>query len=161
MYVLFIRHAVAAPRSGRHERDEDRPLTAKGERRFRAVAGKLARLWPRPQAILTSPLLRVRQTASLAAQAWGNLRPKVLPALAAGDWTGICHALAAYKSDDTVVLIGHEDWMSKVTAGLLGSKRNRSFAYRKGGVALIEIEKPEDARGTLLCFVPPRVLRRL
>ena len=160
MRLLFIRHAIAMP-SGGGIPDENRPLTRMGERSFRQTARMLARVARKPRAILTSPLLRARQTATIAAESWGNLRPIVVPALAEGDWPGICRALATYKSDDTVALIGHETWMSIVTARLLGSRIRRAFDYRKGGVALIDAENPEVCRGTLLWFVPPRVFRRL
>jgi phosphohistidine phosphatase len=169
MYLLFIRHAIAAQLGGqvtRNEardeaRDENRPLTTQGERRFRLVARALVRLLPRPKAILTSPLLRARQTAELAAEAWGNPTPVVVPALLDGDWPGIRRTLADYGDQDAVALIGHEDWMSALTARLLGSKSRKAFGYRKGGVALIELDNPETCRGTLHWFIPPRVFRKL
>jgi phosphohistidine phosphatase SixA len=89
------------------------------------------------------------------------MRPIVVPALAEGDWPGICRKLANYKDDDTVAIVGHEGWMSMITARLLGSRNHRAFDYRKGGVALIEIEDLLACKGTLLWFIPPRVFRRM
>ena len=160
MHLLFIRHAIATP-SGGGMPDEDRPLTRAGEQSFRQIARMLARVLRKPQAILTSPFLRAQQTATIAAQAWGDMRPIVVPALAVGDWPGVCRALASYKSDGTVALVGHETWVSTVTARFLGSHTRRAFDYRKGGVALIDAENLEACRGTLLWFIPPRVFRRL
>ncbi len=161
MRLLFIRHAIAIAADTSGVRDEDRPLTAEGEQLFRHTARMLARATDKPRAILTSPLVRARQTADLAAQAFRDVRATVVPALAEGDWPGIRKALAAYKSDDTVALVGHESWMSTLTARLLGSDEHRAFDYRKGGVALIEIDDVEACKGTLLWFIPPRVFRRL
>jgi phosphohistidine phosphatase len=161
MRLLFIRHAIAVDADGSGMRDEDRPLTSEGEQLFRQTARMLARVAPKPQAILTSPLLRARQTADISAHAWGDMRPTVVPALAEGDWPGIRRALASYKGDDTVALVGHESWMSTLTARLLGSDSHRAFDYRKGGVALIEVDDLEARGGTLLWFIPPRVFRRL
>jgi phosphohistidine phosphatase len=161
MRLLFIRHAIAVDAETSDMHDEDRPLTSEGEQLFRQTARMLARVTQKPRAILTSPLLRARQTADISAQAWGGMRPTVVPALAEGDWPGIRRALGTYKRDDTVALVGHESWMSTLTARLLGSELHRAFDYRKGGVALIEVDDPEDCRGTLLWFIPPRVFRRL
>ena len=85
MRLLFIRHAIAVPAQA-STRDEDRPLTTEGEKSFRQTARMLARVAGKPRAILASPHLRARQTAAIAAQAWGNTRPIVVPALAEGDW---------------------------------------------------------------------------
>ncbi|HEY5283169.1 MAG TPA: histidine phosphatase family protein [Polyangia bacterium] len=160
MRLLFIRHAIAIAASG-GMRDEDRPLTPEGEQRFTQTARMVARVAQKPTAMLTSPHVRAQQTAAIAAQAWGDMRPIVVPALAAGDWPGICRALASYKGDDTIALVGHEGWMSMVTARLLGSRNQRAFDYRKGGAALIEVEDLPACKGTLLWFIPPRVFRRM
>jgi phosphohistidine phosphatase len=160
MRLLLIRHAIAIP-SGGAVRDKDRPLTRAGEQSFRQTARLLARMARKPRAILTSPFMRAQQTALIAAHAWGNMRPIVVPALAEGDWPGIRRALAAYKIDDTIALVGHETWISAITARFLGSNTSRAFDYRKGGVALIEIENLKTCQGSLLWFIPPRVFRRL
>ena len=156
MRLLLIRHGIAAPLGGQLARDQDRPLTAPGRRRMRQVAAGLGHLLPRPRAIFTSPLLRARQTADLVARAWGGPRPKVIPALATGDRRGIRRALAVFEDEDTIVLVGHEDWLSRFTARLLGAGSGRGLRYRKGGVALIESEPDEPSRGRLLWFIPPR-----
>jgi phosphohistidine phosphatase len=158
--LLFIRHAIAVAATG-GMRDEERSLTPEGEQRFRQTARVLARVAEKPRVILTSPHLRAQQTAALAAQAWGDMRPIVVPALAQGDWPAICRALAAYEKDDTVALVGHESWISTITARLLGSRKHQAFDYRKGGAALIEAEDLQACNGTLLWFIPPRVFRRM
>jgi phosphohistidine phosphatase len=160
MFVLLVRHAIAAPLGGKVKRDADRPLTARGRHRFHQVARVLSRLMPRPQAILTSPLLRARETALLACEAWHGPNPVVLPALVDGNWPAIRRRLAGFEDKDTVVLVGHEDWMSTLTARLLGSKSCKAFAYRKGGIAMLEVH-PADAKGTLIWFIPPRVFREM
>jgi phosphohistidine phosphatase len=160
MRLLLVRHGIAAPLGGEVARDEDRPLTAQGERRLRQVAGALVRLAARPRAILTSPLLRARQTAEILAQGWGHLRPEIAPALAAGDFREVRHAIAGFDDEDTVVLVGHEGWISEFTARALGGQSGRAFRYRKGGVALIELSSAAASRGTLVWFIPPRAFRK-
>ena len=161
MYLLLIRHAIAAPLGEPAQRDEDRPLTPEGEERFRRVAEALVHFSPKPRTIFTSPLLRARQTADIAAQAWRNLVPQVLDALVEGDWRLIRRALGPLDSEDTVALVGHEGWISELTATLVGSDTPPAFDFKKGGVALLEISAKKPNRGTLHWFIPPRVLRKL
>ena len=160
MRLLIIRHAIAAPATGRL-RDENRPLTPEGERSFRDTARLLARVAHKPAAILTSPMLRARQTADIAARAWGNIEPTIAPALAGGDWPALRRTLAGYHAGDTVALVGHENWISTLTARLLGSRRGGAFDYRKGGASLIEVEDLDACKGALLWFIPPRIFRRI
>jgi len=161
MNLLLIRHAIAAPLGQPAKRDEDRQLTELGERRFEVVARALREIVPKPSAILTSPLVRARQTAAIAAKIWGGIDPMEVPALVDGDWEGICRALDPYGKADTVALVGHESWISRVTARLLDAKAARAFAFRKGGVAMMEIDQPRAGRGRLLWFIPPKVFRKL
>ena len=48
--------------------DDERPLSARGRARGRLAAAGLRRLVPRPGCVLTSPLLRTRETAAILAQ---------------------------------------------------------------------------------------------
>lgn len=161
MRVLLIRHAIAAPLGQSAKRDEDRQLTELGKRRFKIVAQVLRDIARKPSAILTSPAVRARQTAAIVAKVWGDIEPVAVPALVDGDWEAVCRALDPYRRADTVLLIGHEPWISHVTARLLDARSARAFAFRKGGVALIEVERVRAGRGKLLWFIPPRVFRKL
>jgi len=58
--LYLVRHAQAAD----GEPDELRPLTAEGRRAARELGERLAADGVRPDAVLTSPLLRERQESS-------------------------------------------------------------------------------------------------
>src|SRR5438552_8227849 len=104
MRVLLIRHAQAVPQGTRGLSDAERPLTSDGERRFAAAARGIARLVPTPNALLTSPLVRARQTAALLAAAWGGVEPVREAALGSGGADAIVAALEREPSDATIVL---------------------------------------------------------
>src|SRR2546426_8362989 len=72
MRLLIIRHATAVPRGAPDMPDDERPLTKRGERRFRRAAEGLARLVKRPHTLPTSPPPRAPPTAQGAAQAGGK-----------------------------------------------------------------------------------------
>ncbi len=161
MRLLIIRHAIAVERGTPEIADDDRPLTRKGERTFQQVARGLARIEPRPDALLTSPLPRARQTAEIAAQAWGKIKPKKVDALANGSFAEIAAILDKLPRDITVALVGHEPDVSELLAAILGSKDSAAFAFRKGGVAVVEVAGPLGQGGSLVWAMPPRLLRRL
>jgi|SRR5688572_3859274 phosphohistidine phosphatase len=162
MRLLIIRHAIAVARGTPDIADEDRPLTRKGERRFRQAARGLARIETRPDVLLTSPLPRARQTAEIAAAAWGGkIKPKKSDVLAGGSFTEIAGILDKLPRDATVAVVGHEPDVSDLLAAILGSKDTAAFAFKKGGVAAVEVAGPLGQGGSLLWAMPPRLLRRL
>jgi phosphohistidine phosphatase len=159
MRLLIIRHAVAVPRGTPDMPDDDRPLTARGRKRFRRAARGLAAAVGRPDVILTSPLPRARKTAEIAAKAWGKLKPVDTPALAGGTFEELAVALAPYGDKDTVAIVGHEPDVSEMLARLLATPQTDRLTFRKGGAALVEVSGPLQEGGTLLWYVPPRLLR--
>ncbi|HEX7787173.1 MAG TPA: histidine phosphatase family protein [Methylomirabilota bacterium] len=160
MQVLLIRHAPAVPRDPDGMRDHDRPLTRRGRRRFRLAARGLARIIDRPDALLTSPLARARETAGLTARAFGRLTPRIEPALGDEDVGGLVTALKRFPADATVALVGHEPTLSGLLAHLLGMHPGEGrFAFKKGGAALVDLPDGPAMPGRLIWFVKPRILR--
>ena len=161
MRLLIIRHATAVPSGTPGIADDDRPLTPKGKARFRAAAKGLARMTPRPDVLLTSPLPRARQTAEIAGRAWKRLAPRIEPALASGRLEAIVAALAKEPRDSTVAIVGHEPVLAGLLARLVGAPRGEPFAFKKGGAALVDLPDGPLAGGRLIWFVKPRILRDL
>ncbi len=161
MKLLIVRHAIAVPRGTPGIPDDERPLTAKGEQRFRRAARGLARIARRPDAILTSPLPRALRTAEIAAKAWGRLKPKPEAALASGRLEPVLAMLAAHPRDAMIAVVGHEPHLSALLAHLLGTSESQRLAFRKGGAALVEIAGPPAHGGRLIWYLAPKVLRAL
>jgi phosphohistidine phosphatase len=160
MKLILILHAAAEPATP--ELPDDRlPLSAEGERGFRAAARGIAALVDRPDALLTSPLLRARQTADLVAQEWHRTVPREVPALAGGRFEEWETALAPFPVDSSVALVSHEPHLSCLLARLLAAAGPDALAFRKGGAALVEVPARRLEHGVLTWFLPPRVLRRL
>ena len=161
MKLTIIRHAIAVPSGTEGIADDERSLTPKGRRRFEEVARGLAEICDRPDVLLTSPLPRATETADIAAAAWGKITPTGEPALAQGRVDEILAVLAQHAPDQHVAIVGHEPTLSAVLARLVGSAAAERFAFRKGGVAHLDI--PGDVRdgGRLEWFTRPRILRAL
>jgi phosphohistidine phosphatase len=162
MKLLLIRHAVAVPRGTPGIADNERPLTADGEAEFRSAAGGLAWIVDPPDVLLSSPLVRARATADIAARTFGRLEPRIEPALAAdGTAETVLTVLAAHEATATTVgVVGHEPLLSAVLARLLRAGDNR-LEFDKGGAALVDLPDGLLSAGRLVWFLEPRVLRIL
>jgi phosphohistidine phosphatase len=156
--LLLIRHAIAVPSGRPGVEDDERPLTPRGRKRFRAAARGLAHLMDRPDILLTSPLPRAVETAEIAAHAFGKLEPRHEKALARGV-SDIIALLRRQPAEATVAIVGHEPTLSQLLARLLGSGRPERLAFKKGGAALVEVRGEGRTAGRLIWFLRPRILR--
>src|SRR6188508_3767065 len=114
--LVIVRHAEAA--SG--EPDELRPLTPDGRAVARSLGERLARDGIQPDAILTSPLLRARETAQELARPTG-LEPEPDERLAPGATAEAVRA-AAEERGQIVVVVGHQPDCSRIAAALGGGE---------------------------------------
>lgn len=161
MRLLIVRHATALPHGTPGIPDNDRPLTPEGELKFREAAKGLARILDRPDALLTSPWLRARQTAAIAAAAWGGPEPKETSALASGSFDAQAEVLDRYAEDATVAIFGHEPWLSELLARLVGTSHDERLTFKKGGAALVDVDGRLADGGSLVWYLPPKLLRKL
>jgi phosphohistidine phosphatase len=128
--LVIVRHAEAA--SG--EPDELRPLTSEGREAARALGQRLASEGMRPDAVLTSPLLRARETAQELARPAG-LEAEPDERLAPGATAEAVRA-AAEERGETVVVVGHQPDCSRIAAALAGGDEP---AFPPGGMLSIEL----------------------
>jgi phosphohistidine phosphatase SixA len=128
MRLLLVRHAEAAPGNP----DELRELSDKGRQQARSLGERLAA--EDVAVILTSPLLRARQTAEILSEALGT-EVEVDERLAPGATPdGMREAVAG--RGDTVLTVGHEPDCSYIAA-VLGDKPAEGFAPAE--VAVLEL----------------------
>ena len=116
MQLYLVRHAEAAD----GEPDELRPLTAAGRRAARELGERLAADGVRPDAVLTRPLLRARETGAELARAAG-LDPEADERLAPGATAESVKA-AVSERGETVVVIGHQPDCGRIAAALMGGE---------------------------------------
>jgi phosphohistidine phosphatase len=161
MKLTIIRHGIAVPSGTPGISDGERPLTRKGRRRFQDVARGLAEICERPDVLLTSPLPRAVETAEIAGEAWGGITPTSEAVLAEGGVDQILAVLAQHAPDQHVAIVGHEPTLSSLLARLLGSGATERFAFRKGGVAHLDVPGALPEGGRLEWFTRPRILRAL
>jgi phosphohistidine phosphatase len=155
--LWLVRHAPAEEAA---DDDAGRALSERGRKRFERVAEGLDALGVQFDHLLTSPLLRARQTAQLLS---GHARaePRVLESLAAAPDAELLAAIADCAGS-SVALVGHEPWLSQLLAWLVVGSRDggAGLAFKKGGLAWLGGE-PVPGGMRLRAFLPPRVLRAL
>ena len=157
--LYFLRHGSAGSRDSWDGPDSARPLTGKGRTLTRGVVDRLAELGVKVDVIVTSPYLRARQTAELAALALGPGRPvENEDALEPGfDIAGLRGILKDNPDARSLMLVGHEPDFSMVVGELVGSA---DLAIRKSGLAVVELTDPSATHGVLTWLAPPRSLAR-
>jgi phosphohistidine phosphatase len=112
MRVLIVRHAEAAP----GDPDELRPLTSAGREHARAVGSRLRGEGFAADAVVSSPLLRARETA----EALGLGEPSVDERLAPGATPVDVRDVAVERGGETVVVVGHQPDCGRAVAVLSG-----------------------------------------
>ena len=131
MRLVVVRHAEAEP----GEPDELRRLTSDGRRAARELGERLAGDGLPPDAILTSPLLRARETGAELAKALGTgAEPddRLAPGASADD----VRAAVAGRGE-TVVVVGHQPDCGRITAELSGGPEPR---FPAAGHAVVELD---------------------
>src|SRR5687767_8396608 len=160
--LYLIRHGVAAERGDEYPDDSKRPLTADGIAALRKEAKALDALGIGFDHIITSPLLRTKQTAEAFAEHLKS-RPSVSnsDALApAGSSAGVLQELAKHMRKGRIALVGHEPNIGELAARLIGSRTPLQF--KKGAICRIDFEVfPPKGVGHLKWFVTPKMLRKI
>lgn len=165
MELLILRHAIACPRDAkRWPDDNERPLTAEGAKRARRAAAGLKRLIGRPTLVLTSPLVRARDTATIFAQAarWPKaiecdaLSPEASP-------EEVLEALRRHEKVTRAAVVGHQPHLGRLLALCVrGPAQPDAFELKKSGIACVTFEGTARAgRGVLTWLLIPRLLRQL
>jgi phosphohistidine phosphatase len=162
-YELYvIRHGLAEERGDAWPDDNKRPLTDEGISRMRKSARGLSRVGVTIDVILTSPLVRARQTAELVA---GNLDPRPslvnVDSLAPdGSYAAVLADLEKHARRCRIGLVGHEPMLGELAARLIGSRH--AIEFKKGAVCRIDIDDlPPAGPGDLRWMLTPKIMRAL
>ena len=160
--LYLIRHGVAAERGPEYPDDSKRPLTNRGIAALRAEAKGLAGLGVTFDLIVTSPLVRTRQTADVISEGLPG-KPSVTTSdvlAPSGTPEGVIQEIARHHKKAKLALVGHEPNIGELAGRLIGGKA--PIPFKKGAVCRIDFEVlPPKGIGELRWFLPPRVLKKL
>lgn len=161
MVLYFLRHANAGESISNPKKDEKRALDAIGVEQCGFVGRALTALDVQVDVVISSPLKRAAQTASLVANEMGHegklqLDDALRPGASFADFRKLLEKYARY---DSVMVVGHNPGMSEFVGRLISETGcEAAVDLKKGAVAKVEM-----GRGTaaLQWCLTPKVLRVL
>lgn len=159
MKLYFLRHGIAEDHSPAG-RDADRRLTAEGLAEMEAVGAGMAALGLRFDLLLSSPKVRARQTAEIAAAAVGQGEQlKLEEALGHGcGLSELRELLAGVDGKSRVLLVGHQPDLSENIGVLIGGGR---VQMKKASLACLEVVRIEPGGGELRWLLQAKQLAQL
>lgn len=144
MIVYFVRHASAGQRKFSPKKDEKRPLDAEGIHQCTQMGRILSAMQVAADAVISSPLKRATQTASLIANEIGHegklniesaLRPEA-------KYDHFRDMLRKYSKLEALIVVGHNPNFSEFLGRMVVTNGDRAYVdMKKGAVAKIESEQ--------------------
>jgi phosphohistidine phosphatase len=161
MIIYFLRHASAGEAVANPKKDEKRALDKEGIEQCGYVGRALTAIEAQVDVIISSPLKRATQTASLVGNEMGYegklqieaaLRPQ-------GSFADFRKMLEKYASLESIMVVGHNPNLSQfLGAAISESGCEASIELKKGAVARVDMRR---SSGTLQWCLTPKVLRTL
>lgn len=156
MIVYFLRHADAEPHAGS---DFERKLTPKGLEQSEKVGRFCARIGLVPEIVLSSPVVRARQTAEIVARKLGEVELLECSWLACGMRPETCAAeLKNFSKFGEVLLVGHEPDFSSAITFFLGCENPGALKVRKASLTVLDLPAPRQNTGELQFSLPVRLM---
>jgi phosphohistidine phosphatase len=152
MQLIILRHGKAETKG--HKKDFDRELVERGFEQVRKAGELLKATEHLPAIVLTSPLVRAKQTAETFCEAAGIDGPIVQPWIASGmhPETALSE-LKAFAEHRRVMIVGHEPDLSDLIAWICGG----TVDLPTGSLAALEL-MPPTPKGHLVYLVPPTLM---
>jgi phosphohistidine phosphatase len=159
MIVYFLRHASAGTRVANPKKDEKRALDKEGIEQCGYIGRALAALDVQVDAIISSPLKRSTQTASLVGNELGyegklQIENALRPGATFADFRKLLDKYAKYES---IMAVGHNPNLSEFLGRVLaGGACDASVDLKKCAVSRVDLDRTS---GTLLWCITPKLVR--
>jgi phosphohistidine phosphatase len=116
-----------------------------------------------PDRLLTSPLVRARQTAQILTDVAGWPQAEVAPELSPGGPAPAVFTLLGQQRGKRVAIVGHQPALGVLlTSCLLGGDGTLAVDFKKNAVACVAFDgSPRAGRAVLKWLATPRMLRGL
>ena len=166
MHLYILRHGNAGDPAEWTGDDSKRPLTDEGRKEMRAVAKGFDWLDLKLDTLVTSPLVRARETAEFVRQAVHPPHFAESSLLAPGcDLKALGKVLVAHPQARELMIVGHEPDLSGLICELIGAGTT-GVQMKKAACCCIRLDvsgnsSPSPGSGVLVWHLPPRMLARL
>jgi phosphohistidine phosphatase len=153
MILYFVRHASAGQKKLSPKKDEKRPLDAEGVHQCTQMGRILSAMEVSVDAVISSPLKRATQTASLIANEIGhegklNLENALRPE---AKYEHFRDMLRKYSKYESLVLVAHNPNFSEFLGRMIVANGDRAYLeLKKAAVAKVEYEQKKSVLHWLL-----------
>jgi phosphohistidine phosphatase len=157
MKCYFLRHGLAVDAGEWSRSDFDRPLSREGRERTTRSAKTIADLGLTVDVIVSSLLVRAKQTAVIVAERL-KLQNRLIEDERLGGSFGLnyfAEILAEHHTADAILLVGHEPGVSRTVGELVGGA---DIDFKPGSLACVNVPDPMKLVGALLWLIPAKVL---
>src|SRR5438552_1749878 len=161
MIIYFLRHASAGENLANPRKDEKRALDKEGIEQCGYVGRALTALEVQVDVIVSSPLKRATQTASLVGNELGHegklqIDAGLRPGAGLADFRKL---LEKYSRQEAIMVVGHNPNLSQFLGAVISdSGCEASLELKKGAVAKVEMRR---SSGTLQWCLTPKMVRAL
>ena len=161
MIIYFLRHASAGEPLSNPKKDEKRALDETGVEQCGYVGRALSALDVQVDVILTSPLKRAAQTASLVGNEMGHegklqLEDGLRPTASFADFRKM---LDKYARHESIMVVGHNPTLSEFLGRSVSETGcEAAIDLKKGAIARVEMNRNT---GSLVWCLTPKILRTL
>lgn len=163
MELYLIRHGIAEEQQA-GIKDEERHLTKEGRQKTEKVAQRLKKLDLQFDLIVTSPLVRARQTAEILLEVGLSSQMEESNHLAPNghisSWLDYWLQPKNFAQNTQLAVVGHEPCLSNWAEILLWGEAKDSLVLKKAG--MIGVKLPESGspvgRSQMFWLTPPRYL---
>lgn len=165
MELFLLRHAIAAEREHFDGNDSERPLTSDGEKKMRQIAKGMQALHLSFETILSSPYRRAQDTAGIVAARFHMRRHLKLTRnlMPSGNRRALIQEIIELaERAGSIVLVGHEPYLSALVAKLVYGQPSAGLILKKGGLCKLTIDRIRFGRcAQLEWLLTPRQLLAL
>jgi phosphohistidine phosphatase len=160
--LYLIRHGLAGE-FGTYPNDNERPLTEDGIKKTRLIANRLIDLGLQFDLILTSPLVRAKQTADILVEVGlGSQLQEVNYLALDSNITAWLSWLSTWVpgNQKRLALVGHEPTLSTWAELLAWGEVKGAIKLKKAGIIALSLPESGSPIGqsTLFWLTPPRFL---
>lgn len=159
MIIYLVRHASAGESFKNPKKDEKRPLDADGIEQCGIMGRALAAIDVQPEVIISSPLKRATQTASLVGNELGyegklQIEAAMRPEASFSDFRRM---LEKYSRQEAIMVVGHNPSITEFLARIITKSGSEALIdFKKGAAVRVETLR-HSAR--LNWFLTPKMAR--
>ena len=156
MILYVLRHGEAEPKNA-SIRDEERRLSPSGTAQLRKTLSFAKHIGARIDRVISSPLVRAKESSQIAAEVLGikeilvsnSLEPESEPSM-------IYSELSKWNENDSMALVTHQPLVTNFLQDLLGIEINMNL--QTGSLARVDVEgHPSSGSGTLVYLLSGKI----